>query len=794
MFRKWVLPGFCLFAAVAGWGAVSAMAAETVEPAAVQWSAKWIGYAGDDSNKVPRAAPEFRRGFSLDGGHGAVLHATLSITGLGCYACWINGRAVSADVLDPGWTDYRRTVLFNRFDVTGLVKSGNNAVGVTLGNGPYNVLRVKGRYTKFAGSMGTPKLLAQLDVEFADGTKAQLKSDGSWKTTRGPITFNHQYGGEDYDARRETPGWTEPGFNDAGWSDAAEVDAPGEGAEKAKLLLAPQAPVRVCQTFLQRTVTEPAPGEFVYDLGQNLSGWPVIRVSGPAGTVIKLRPGELLDDKGLVTQRSSGSPVWYSYTLSGHGEEKWHPAFSYYGFRYVQMSGGIPERDKPTTAPADQSAAIVHSLAGEFVHADMAAAGEFSCSSDTLNRIHLLINNAIVSNTQSVLTDCPHREKLGWQEQTYLMAQAIMMNWDVRGLYEKIENDVADAQRPDGLLPDIAPEYITFKNGFVDSPEWGSAGIIAPWYAYLYYSDRENLADHYQAMKRYVDYLGTKSTANILGYGLGDWYDVGPRPPGPAQLTSVALTCTATYYQDLVILQNVATLLGKTEEAGQYEALAKGVRSAFNERFLHEATNQYEYGSQTATAMPLAVGLVPEERRSAVLRNLVESIEANHFRVTAGDVGFSYVVKALTDAGACEVLYHMASQADGPGYVDQLHKGATALTEAWDALATSSQNHLMLGHIEAWFYRGLGGIQADTAGFEHFYLRPEFPKELDWVRTWHESPHGRIVSEWKREGNTIVVSCEVPAGSSATLVVSGVSELLGPGRYRRVFEVAATQP
>jgi hypothetical protein len=517
-------------------------------------------------------------------------------------------------------------------------------------------------------------------------------------------------------------------------------------------------------------------------------------VSGPAGAVIKLTPGELLDDKGLVTQRSSGSPVWYSYTLSGHGDEAWHPEFSYYGFRYVQMSGAVPAEGAAATTPAEREMAIVHSLAGQFVHADLAAAGEFSCSSQTLNRIHALINHAILSNTQSVFTDCPHREKLGWLEQTHLMGQAIMMNWDVRGLYEKLENDIADAQHSDGLIPDIAPEYVGFQNGFLDSPEWGSAGVIAPWYAYLYYDDRGILADHYETMKRYVDYLAAKSQGNIVGYGLGDWYDVGPRPPGPAQLTSEALTCTAVYYQDLAILQNTAALLGKTDDAQRYEASAQAVRAAFNARFLHDDTNEYEKGSQTANAMPLAVGLVPEDRRAAVLRNLVRTIEENHDRVTAGDVGFSYVVKALTDANACEVLYGLATQADGPGYVDQLRKGATTLTEAWDARPASSQNHLMLGHIEAWFYRGLGGIQTDGPGFKHFFLRPEFPKELDWVRTWHQSPYGRIVSEWKREGTKISVTCEVPAGSSATLWVFGASEALGPGHYTRVFDIPATQP
>jgi alpha-L-rhamnosidase len=779
-----------IYAIVLDWGGAASLSAEIPGQLSPQWSAKWIGYPGDDSNKAPEAAPQFRKEFSFDGTHGKISNATLWITGLGCYECKINGQHVTADVLDPGWTDYRKTVLFNRFDVTTLLKTGPNAIGVTLGNGPYDVLRIKGRYTKFTGSIGTLKLLAQLDVTFADKTAAEIVTDGTWKTIRGPVTFNHQYGGEDYDARQETTGWTEPAFDDRGWTAAADVEAPRSDGGPARLMLAPQPPVRICQTFPALKVTEPAPEIFVYDLGQNMSGWPLIRVSGPAGATIRLTPGELLDAKGLVTQRSSGSPMWYAYTLSERTEQEWHPKFSYYGFRYVQVTGAVPL----AKATSQDNKPIVQYLAGQFVHADLAATGGFSCSSETLNRIHTMINSAILSNAQSVLTDCPHREKLGWLEQSHLMGQAIMMNWDVHGLYEKIENDIADAQHPDGLIPDIAPEYTPFQGGFVDSPEWGSAGIIAAWYAYLYYGDRSILANHYQTMKRYLDYLAAKSHAGIIGYGLGDWYDVGPRPPGPAQLTSTALTCTATYYQDLIILQNTAELLGQTEDARQYEATAQTVRTAFNTKFLHESTSQYELGSQTANAMPLAVGLVPDDRRAAVLQNLIHSVEENHHHVTAGDVGFSYVVKALTDAGACETLYGMATQADGPGYVDQLRKGATTLTEAWDALPSSSQNHLMLGHIEAWFYRGLGGIQADEPGFKHFFLRPEFPAELEWVRTWHQSPYGRIVSEWKRQGPKITVTCEVPNGSSATLSAFGTSETLGPGHYTRTFDIPASQP
>ncbi|MGA2232350.1 MAG: family 78 glycoside hydrolase catalytic domain [Tepidisphaeraceae bacterium] len=762
--------------------------------------AHWIAFPNNDADKTPEPAPQFRTEFALDPIHGNINKATLTITGVGCYDCQINGHPVSDHVLDPGWTNYNKTVLYNSFDVAALLQSGDNAIGVTLGNGPYNVLKIQGRYTKFAGSFGVPKLRAQIDIDFADNTQIHIASGAQWKTTRGPVVFNHQYGGEDYDARRETHGWTEPHFDDNAWQPAAEISAPGTAEQAATLMLAPQAPDKICKTFQTQKVTQPTPGVFVYDLGQNMSGWPAITVSGPAGATIKLVPGELLDKNGLVTQRSSGSPVWYSYTLKGEGAETWHPLFSYYGFRYVQVTGVVPaSRDftnPAATQPVDASLPVIQSLAGQFVHADLPSAGSFSCSNDTLNRIHTLINNAILSNSQSILTDCPHREKLGWLEQDHLMAHAIMMNWDVHGIYTKIENDIADAQHSDGLIPDIAPEYAKFAGGFLDSPEWGSTGIIAPWYTYLFYGDQQPLADHYDTMKRYNDYLASKANDNIISFGLGDWYDVGPKRPGEAQLTSKALTCTATWYQDLIILQKTAELLGKIDDAKSFADRAAAVKTAFNQKFFHTDTNQYENGSQTANAMPLVVNLVPAESRDAVVQNLVQSIRGNHNRITAGDVGFSYVVRALTDAGQGDLLFDMATQSDGPGYVDQLRKGATTLTEAWDAGPASSQNHLMLGHIESWFYEGLGGIQLDATspGFSHFFLRPEFPKELTFVHASHITPFGQITSNWERDGSQITCTFDIPAKASATLTVFAKTEELASGHYIRQFSIPTTQP
>ena len=452
------------------------------------------------------------------------------------------------------------------------LKQGGNAADITLGNGMYNVLKVEDRYTKFSGTFGVPKAILQLDIEYADGTHESIGTDGSWKAARGPVTFSHAYGGEDYDARKEMPGWDSAGFNDAAWFAAAEVAAPGNG--QAQLVAASGPPIKIHKSYPIAKVTQPRPGIWVYDFGQNLSGWPHLIVRGPAGAVVRMVPGELLYKDGSV------SPVvdtkrglnWYTYTLKGGGVEDWQPRFSSYGFRYLQVTGATPPmgtavpcravigRRPATTAVASagpEAFAQIVDLHSQFVYADVANAGTFESSDDTLNRIHALINAAIRSNTQSVLTDCPQREKLGWLEQSQLMADSIAMNEDISTLYAKMCRDMRDAQLPNGLVPNIAPEYTVFavKGGddFRDSPEWGAAAVLDPWVLYQYYGDTQTLAAQYDTMKKYVAHLGSRATGDILSHGLGDWFDAPPQNHGAAKLTSKALTATATYYHPMSI-------------------------------------------------------------------------------------------------------------------------------------------------------------------------------------------------------------------------------------------------
>jgi hypothetical protein len=387
--------------------------------------------------------------------------------------------------------------------------------------------------------------------------------------------------------------------------------------------------------------------------------------------------------------------------------------------------------------------------------------------------IHRLIDRAIYSNMVSVLTDCPTREKLGWLEQTHLAAASLMNNYGLQKLYAKIADDMQDAQQPTGLVPDIAPEYVVFSGGFRDSPEWGSAVVLSTWAAYQFYGDVTPLREHYGAMQRYAAYLEGKTQGGLLLYGLGDWYDIGPGAPGVSKLTSKGVTATATFYELLVDLQKIAKLLGKDGDAARYAAQAADVKQAFNTAYFHAETNQYDTGSQTANAMPLAVGLVPEERRAAVLANLVADIRAHENHVTAGDVGFHYVVRALTDGRRSDVLYEMLSRTDKPSYGDQLAHGATALTEAWDADPRSSQNHFMLGHAEEWFYRGLAGIDFDLSRpvGQQIVIQPSVVGTMQNAGARFDSKLGRIVSAWSREGDQVSLEMAVPVNAVLVLPV-----------------------
>jgi hypothetical protein len=719
------------------------------------WKGGWISHPDGSLRSGP--LPIFRKEIRVAK---PVRRALALIAGMGFHELRINGAKVGDHVLAPAWSNFRASVYYETFDVTPQLHPGANAIGIMLGNGFYNV--AGGRYTKFTASFGAPRVRLYLRVEYEDGTLLETGTDSSWRVTDGPITFSCIYGGEDYDARREPAAWDRPGFDDSAWLRATGIDAPG-----GQLRAQSSPPIRVQQTFQPIKVTTPKPGIAIYDLGQNFAGWPRIVVSGASGASVKLTPGELLDAKGMVSQRSSGGPVSFSYTLRGGGEETWSPRFSYYGFRYVQVEGN----------------ATVRSIEGQFVYLDAARTGEFSCSNDRLNRIHALVDAAVRSNLQHVLTDCPHREKLGWLEQFHLMGPALLFDWDLRAYLPKIVRDMREAQTAEGLVPDIAPEYVVFGGDFRDSPEWGSTAFQLPWLAWQIYGDRMTLADACPMMQRYREYLSGKLKDGLLTYGLGDWYDIGPRDPGRSQLTPQGLTASAIYWSDLQVLARSAEeLSGDSGDASRTasvpprsEAGTAQLAAAFQSAFLKEGT--YATGSQTSLAMPLALGLAPADLRQSLVDKLVADIRRHGNHTTAGDIGYHYVLRALMDADRSDVIYDMAVADTPPSYAAQLARGATSLTEAWDANPNSSQNHLMLGHIEEWFYRGLAGIRPDQTGLRpglrHIEIRPQPAGDLTWVKVKWETFRGPVTVNWKRTEGKFQLHVSLPPGMTADVYLPG---------------------
>ncbi len=717
-----------------------------------EWKGKWIAQPGHGSLADP--PPVFRRGFALAK---PARRAMLHISGLGQYEAYLNGRRVGDSLIDPGWTDFRKTVLYSTYDVKSLLREGPNAIGIMLGNGFFNV--PGGRYVKFTGSFGMPRVLAQLHVEFEDGSSTDLPTDSSWKASRGPITFSCVYGGEDYDARKETPGWSEPGFDDSGWEQAGVEIWPGGG------LTAQEAPpIKWMRTFEPVKVTEPVAGKLVYDLGQNFAGWPHIVVEGPAGATVKLIPAETLGEDGLVS-RNPG--VWFAYTLKGQGTEVWQPRFSYYGFRYVQVEGAA------RTATAGTPRLV--SLTGQFIHSSAEVAGSFECSNPLLNRIHALILAAMRSNMMSVLTDCPHREKLGWLEQSHLLGASLLFNFDLHGLYAKIARDTADAQTAGGMVPSIAPEYVRFKDGFLDSPEYGSASILVPWLVWNWYSDTRLMQQLYPTMQRYGDYLAANTRGGLLDYGLGDWCEAGSGIGCLSKDTPLGLTASATYYEDLRALEQTARLLGRPEDAARYARRAFELGRAFQARYFDERKWVYAANSQTANAMPLALGITPPGHRAAVAGSIVKDVRARRNHVSTGEIGHPYLIRALLEAGRADVLFDMIANEEAPGYGGQLRAGATTLTESWDANPALSLNHCMLGHAEEFFYRGLAGFSGFDPAFTRVTLRPHMVGGLQWVKAHYDSVRGRLVSEWRKEGADLHWKVRIPPGVEATLLIDTVA-------------------
>ena len=747
-----------------------------IEPAG--WKAKWI----QQQNPAPATAekdelvksiyplPIFRKGFKIQSG---IQDAKVYVCGLGQYELYLNGEKVGERFLDPAWSVYEETVYYNAFDITDSIKEGENVFGVMLGKGFYNT---KGdRRIHFVDAYRPLKLILQARIMYEDGSSVTVVSDGSWKFTDGPITQSAILGGSSYDGRCLPEGWCSTDFDDNDWISAEETFGPG-----GQLKAFAAEPMKVQGTFEAISVDEPESGYFVYDFGQNAAFIPCLTLEGKAGQTVRLTPAEQRhgqsknanDGKGRVDQARVGKPNYWEYTLKGEGEETWSPQFCYTGFQYLEVSGAVPSgMYSPEGLPA------IKKITAKQVRNDSTMVGTFECSKKMFNDIYNIIDWSVQSNMSHVFTDCPHREKLGWLEQSFLMGPSVLWGYDVGAYYTKIITDIKDSQGEDGIIYTVAPHYPDFGKYeiFNYSPEWGAAGVYLPWQLYQWYGDRRILEQSYPMMKGFVDYMKASSDDLIARTGLGDWYDYGHgKGSGYAQFTPDTLPSTAIFYGCADVVTQTAVLLGNKDDQVKYKLLCDNIKAKFNKEFFNGKDAYLNNGSpQTANAMALVLGLVPEEYKSAVLESIVADLKKREYQHTSGDVGFYYLVQALSDNSLFDVLYQMASRDSVGSYGYAVKQGWTSMPEAWDAATTSSMNHCMLGHIQQWFQQCLVGIRPDNSavGFKKCIICPEVVGDLNWCKGSHVSPYGTIKSEWKIEDSRFVLDVTIPANTSGTVYI-----------------------
>ncbi len=725
-------------------------------------------------------APLLRKTFTIKK---KVVSARAYISGLGYFELYCNGQRVGDHVLDPGFTRYDRRVLYVTHDVTKALVAGDNAVGVILGNGFFNTHWRDAWAFQDAPWKMTPRLTAQIEVLYQDGTRDVVVTDDSWQASTGALVFDGVRNGEIFDARLDKPRFSHADFDARSWPRALPVPGP-KGVMSAQM--AP--PIRVTETIRPIAVTQPRPGIFVFDMGQNIAGWARLRVSGPAGTTVQLRYGERLHKDGLLDQAVISAHVQQgpfqtdTYVLRGDpkgGQETWEPRFVYHGFQYVEVSG-FP--GTPTVA----------SLDGRAVNTDFPQIGQFDSSNVLLNQIYQATIRSYRSNFHSIPTDCPHREKNGWMADAHLSTELAMFLFDNGPGYSKWVRDITDEQRSDGALPGIVPTA-GWGYDWGNGPAWDSALLLVPWYMNLYLGDTRILTSNYSAFNRYASYLdGVDYRKKNPSGWLGDWVHL-------KQQTPEAVTHAGFQARDEDILAQTARLLGNQTEANRHQAVASRVRKDFQTRLLG-ADGKISTGSQTAQACALFEHLVDAKAAPAVLKSLLENLQGQGGHLEAGVLGTKCLPWALTAAGRADLVYRLVNHRDFPGWGHWFDQGATSLWEDW--IGNDSRNHIFLGDITAWFFRALGGINPDPSepGFAHVILRPEIVGDLTHASAETLSVRGRIASAWRRDGKTLqwtVVlpvgargSAFVPAATRAAVTAPGATWLRQEGD-RQVFAVGA---
>ncbi len=716
------------------------------------WKGAWISDTRDISIKQ---APYFRKSFSSDK---KIRTARAYIAVAGLYELSINGKIIGDHRLDPMYTRFDRRNLYVTHDVTDYLQSGQNTLGVLLGNGWYNHQSTAVWFFHEAPWRARPTFCLDLRIVYEDGSVETISTDKSWKTSLSPVIFNSIYTAEHYDSRAEQPGWNTIAFNDSAWKNIIFRTAPS-----ANIIAQAMHPIRNVEKINVETLTRINDTTYVFDLGRNIAGVSELKVKGDPGIMIRLKHGERLYPNGHVDQ--SNIDVHYRPTdnsdpfqtdifiLNGKGEQRFMPRFNYKGFQYVEVTSS-----KPIELLKDD-------LTGYFMHSDVPVIGQLSSSNEIINQIWRATNNSYLSNLFGYPTDCPQREKNGWTGDAHISVETGLYNFDAITIYEKWMADHRDEQQPNGVLPSIMPTDgwgYEWGNG----PDGTSTIAIIPWNLYLFYGDSKILADCYDNIKRYVDHINELYPSGLTTWGLGDWVPVKSKAP-------VELTSSAYYYADASILANAAKILDKQDDHRKYTALAITIKNAINKKYLDTNTGIYGTGIQTEQSVPLFWNIAPDELRAKIVANLAKRVQEDDNHIDVGLLGTKAILNALSENGYADLAYKIASQETFPSWGWWMKNGATTLYENWpiDAKSDISMNHIMFGEIGAWLYKGLGGIKPDPKqpGFKNILLEPHFVNGLDQLEASHDGPFGKIVSSWKRENGSITYTVSVPPNSTATI-------------------------
>jgi alpha-L-rhamnosidase len=691
-----------------------------------------------------------RKDFRLDDD---IVAARAYVTGLGLYELFINGQRVGDNLFAPGWTKYDRRVQYQIYDVAPMLMRGRNAIGVMLGSGWWAGGLGLGRGNVEHSATRPLRFLMRMEIDTCAGDRIVITSDPTWRAHTSPVIANSFYHGETYDARLEMGRWAEAGFDHADW-------APTMRAEHLPGMLVAQKEPAIRRTGVLSPVqlSEPVDGVFVVDFGQNHAGRCRLHARGEKGMRIQVRFAERLNPDGMIyTDNLIGARNTDVYVCAGRQDEFFEPRFTYRGYRYAELTG-LPE------PPASDA------LRSEVIHSAPPMAGGFACSNELINRLQRNIVWSQRSNMHSVPTDCPQRdERLGWLGDAQMFAPTACWNMDMSRFFAKWMDDIGDSAGDDGHVTDVAPQAVVSGPA---APGWGDAVIVIPWTLYRFYGDTRVIEDHFDTMRGWVEYMRASAPDDLYEReGYGDWVALEPSPTRPVG--------AAYFYLSTALLARMARAIGREGEGDAYTELAGRIRKAFNETYFDESMQSYKGGTQAGNIIPLAFGIVADEHREAVLRNLVENIEQHDEHLTTGFLGTGYVLPLLTTMGEHELAWRLATQRSYPSWGHMIEQGATTIWELWNGDTAgphmNSHNHFALGSIGQWFYEALAGIVIDDShpGFKHFTIRPRPPEGLRWARAEYRSVHGVIRSAWRRDGKdqSFALDVTVPANTSAEVWV-----------------------